>query len=174
MSGQDRKIVVLNWETIYNLIVEILEDLQYPTKDVRKTLDLIKANFVEYTAASHKSLMQKLIRFRSKRVSLMPEIQGGGIVDTQLVLLMSMGALVINPGSFVPDIQRYVTGLESFAKRLAVIILEDSSTDDPRKLVLSTLWSSARSESPDLETLAEATQGLVFPRSRRLGSQSQV
>lgn len=45
------------------------------------------------------------------------------------ILLLSMLELAFHPGSFVPDIQRYVTGLESLTKRLAIIALEDSWID---------------------------------------------
>ena len=38
-----------------------------------------------------------------------------------------MRMLVKHAGAFVPNIQRYVTGLESFTKRLGVIIVEDSA-----------------------------------------------
>ena len=36
--------------------------------------------------------------------------------------------LLLNPGVFVPNIRRFVTGLESMTKRLAVSICEDSYT----------------------------------------------
>lgn len=137
----DEEQMVINWQSVYELITEILNEIGYTPPEntvLQETLDLVRANFVEYTAASHKSLAQKLVRFRAKNVQLMDGLGSSSAnktVSTEVVLLMSLGALVINPGSFVPDIQRYVTGLESLAKRLAVIILEDSSTDDPRKLL---------------------------------------
>lgn len=135
----DSEQLVLNWSNLLPLIQEILKEID--TIVPKKTLELVRANFKEYTAASYKSLIQKCVRFRAKYVELMPEIDGGGSVPTQVVLLMAMAALAINPGSFVPDIQRYVTGLESLAKRTGVIICEDSSIDDPCKL--QSLFSAA-------------------------------
>lgn len=38
--------------------------------------------------------------------------------------------MLIHPGAFVPNIQRFVSGLESVAKRLAISINEDSSVSD--------------------------------------------
>lgn len=76
----------------------------------------------EFTPASHKSLLQKIIRFSPEKV----DIGKGQLVDPRFVLLISMGTLASMPGSFVPDIQRYVSGMESFTKRVAVSILEDS------------------------------------------------
>eukprot|EP00930_Biecheleria_cincta_P007002 TRINITY_DN10813_c0_g1_i1.p1 TRINITY_DN10813_c0_g1~~TRINITY_DN10813_c0_g1_i1.p1 ORF type:complete len:1825 (-),score=219.70 TRINITY_DN10813_c0_g1_i1:7-5481(-) len=81
------------------------------------------------------------------------------------ILLLSMLELAFHPGSFVPDIQRYVTGLESLTKRLAIIALEDSWIDvsdagedgDARTLVsllsASLLAQRVRSWKPDPDLL---------------------
>ena len=143
----------LTWPNISKIVLELIAEFQ-ATKGIEPTLERIKANFKEYTPASHKSLLQKLIRFRARRVALMPglPVVAGAdptllmsfdaiLVDTRLALLMTMAALAISPGSFVPDIQRYVTGLESLSKRLGVSIVEDASIDDPRKI--QSLWSGA-------------------------------
>ncbi len=84
----------------------------------------------KFTGAAYKSLLQKLIRFTAKIVEI-----NGQEYPTELVLLVTVGELVKYPGSFVPDIQRYVTGLESLAKRLAVTIFEDSSLDEKHGLL---------------------------------------
>ena len=84
--------------------------------------NLIQFAFRNFTAASYKSLIQKIIRFRAEKV----DIGGGSLVPCKDVLEIAMYSLAKHPGAFIPDIQRYVTGMESLAKRLAVIILEDS------------------------------------------------
>ena len=60
--------------------------------------------------------------------------------------------LLVHPGSFVPDIQRFVSGLESLAKRLAVIVLEDSylPPDPPggRRLLRPLLAALVRQRVP--------------------------
>ena len=76
-----------------------------------------------YTAAAHKSLLQKIIRFMPKKIDM-----GNGIIKpASEVLLACLATLMAHPGAFVPNIQRFVSGLESAAKRLAVTIYEDSS-----------------------------------------------
>ncbi len=85
---------------------------------------LINKAFSHFTPAGYKSLLQKIIRFRPKFVWVL----GCDILAID-VLCVAMLNLLIIPGSFVPDIQRYVSGLESFAKRLAVICFEDSYGD---------------------------------------------
>jgi superfamily II DNA or RNA helicase len=76
-----------------------------------------------YTAAAHKSLLQKIIRFMPKNIDM-----GKGVIKpAEWVLLACLSTLIAHPGAFVPNIQRFVSGLESAAKRLAVTIYEDSS-----------------------------------------------
>ena len=76
----------------------------------------------QFTGASYKSLIQKLIRFRPKLVDL----GGGDLVPAKDALYVAMRSLAEHPGAFIPDIQRFVTGMESLSKRLGVIIAEDS------------------------------------------------
>lgn len=71
----------------------------------------------------HKSLIQKLIRTRCEQVEYSNQYY-----TPSDVLLTSMILLMMNPGVFVPDIRRFVTGLESVTKRLAISIHEDSFT----------------------------------------------
>ena len=89
-------------------------------------LDQMKAikPLIEWFPPSlHKSLIQKLIRTRTKSVEY-----GGKQYDPTAVLLTSFILLLLNPGVFVPNIRRFVTGIESATKRLAVSIHEDSFT----------------------------------------------
>lgn len=78
-----------------------------------------------FTTAGLKSLMQKLIRF-SPSESVTHPLRDDFHVMPEIALAWTMVALINSPGSFVPDIQRFVGGLESFAKRLAVIGYEDA------------------------------------------------
>lgn len=79
-----------------------------------------------FTPAGFKSLMQKLIRFRPQTVLLPHEDEP---LNAEVVLILSMVLLFNHPGSFVPDIKRFVSGAESVTKRLLVIIYEDSYFD---------------------------------------------
>lgn len=78
---------------------------------------------IGFTAASHKSLLQKIIRFMPKMIDL----GDGNLKSGDSVLLACLSTLMAHPGAFVPNIQRFVSGLESCAKRVAVSIYEDSS-----------------------------------------------
>jgi hypothetical protein len=148
----DNEMMGFTWTEVSDIIFELCEWFTGTQKELSNLLDLIKANFEQYTAATYKSLMQKNIRFRAETVALFVNInveEKETLVDTRLVILATMGALLINPGSFVPDIQRYVSGLESLTKRLAVTIVEDASIDDPRKLqsLLAAALLAQRSQS---------------------------
>ena len=70
-----------------------------------------------------KSLIQKLIRTGTKQVSTPYNV----IWPAETVLLATFVTLALNPGALVPDLQIFVSGLESALKRLAVSITEDSS-----------------------------------------------
>ena len=75
-----------------------------------------------FTAAAYKSLLQKIVRFRPEEV----HFSDVSVYDSNYALAATFTILVNTPGSFVPDIQRFVTGVESALKRLVVIAYEDS------------------------------------------------
>lgn len=90
---------------------------------------VVRNGLRNFTGATYKSLLQKIIRFRPLHVTI-DKVE----YDPNLVLLVTVGELLMYPGALVPDINRYVTGLESAAKRVAVSILEDSSVEQPEYL----------------------------------------
>lgn len=69
-----------------------------------------------------KSLLQKLIRFSPKEV----EIKRGVVVAAEDLLVWTVTKLVFHKGSFVPNIQKFVSGAVSFFKRAGVIYFEDA------------------------------------------------
>jgi superfamily II DNA or RNA helicase len=79
-----------------------------------------------FTAASYKSLLQKLIRYMPISVDMGHKV----LLPGDEVLRWTLLTLLKHPGSFVPNIQRFVSGLESTAKRLAISIYEDSSVEE--------------------------------------------
>lgn len=84
------------------------------------------------TAGLCKSLMQKLLRFQPMQCDL----GGGGVfVSAEVALVHVMCALYNSAGQFNPDIQRWISGVESLCKRLGVILFEDSTYTDPRDSV---------------------------------------
>jgi hypothetical protein len=79
------------------------------------------------TAGQLKSLLQKLIRFKSTYVDINLENDENKIlIEIKTVLFITMYLLIKNVGSLIPDIQKFVSGLTSFCKRLAIISCEDS------------------------------------------------
>lgn len=82
----------------------------------------LKAHTRGFTPAAYKSLMQKIIRFRPENVGFLD----GTRCKASDGLVTCLALLADHIGSFVPDIQRFVGGLESMAKRLAICIYEDS------------------------------------------------
>lgn len=71
-----------------------------------------------------KSIIQKIIRTRCRTVRWLDDTTS----DAELTLRTVIEMLIRHPGSFVPNIQRYVTGVESAAKRVAISIMEDGYT----------------------------------------------
>lgn len=88
----------------------------------KENLDFFRNSMINLTPAAYKSLLQKIIRFQPYEI----KFPNGTHMSSRKVLAMTIGELISIPGSFVPDIQRYVTGLESATKRLAVTSVEDS------------------------------------------------
>jgi hypothetical protein len=93
--------------------------------------ELVQDGCHNFTPAAYKSLLQKIIRFRPVQVSF-----NGYEVSAEDAVVSVLALLAASPGSFVPDIQRFVGGLESAAKRLAVTILEDSFGEPDELLAL--------------------------------------
>ena len=102
------------------------------SKNSKHTInEKVRAATRRFTPAGFKSLLQKIIRFRTRKVDL----GGGNMVDSLVAAKSTFLLLMNNSGSFVPDIQRFVTGTESALKRLVVILLEDSFVFDTNKAV---------------------------------------
>lgn len=103
---------------------ELLKE-RYPDEQEGVLIDFLVKELSSFTAAGYKSLLQKLIRYAPLKVKV-----GEEEVDAQFLLHFTFTSLLVHPGAFVPDIQRFVTGQESALKRLAVSILEDSWLSD--------------------------------------------
>ena len=81
----------------------------------------IKYGCRTFTPAAYKSLLQKIIRFRASKITIEEYTY-----DSSFVLSTILVILLLHPGSFVPDIQRFVSGKESAFKRLVITLFEDS------------------------------------------------
>lgn len=111
----EKRIKKLKWSDMLNLAGECGGN--------KNSMEKIK-DYIEWmTPSVHKSLIQKIIRTKCIKVE-----HEGIYYNPVDVLYTSISLLMLCPGSFVPNIQKYVTGLESM-KRIAVSIMEDSWTD---------------------------------------------
>ena len=115
-----------------NFVLCINDSFEYMNLKNRVTLQYfteIKNLMKKYnfTPAGYKSLLQKIIRFGpSKKI-----VEDSGELFTPITFLPCVIALLfMSPGSFVPDIQRFVSGTESAFKRVVISILEDSYFGD--------------------------------------------
>lgn len=89
-----------------------------------------------FPPSPYKSLIQKLIRTGCDTVEF-----EGEFFPSKEVFATAFCCLLVHKGSFVHDIQRYVTGMESATKRLAVSICEDSYVESPE--IITSLLSAA-------------------------------
>lgn len=84
-----------------------------------------------FTPGILKSLIQKCIRFNATYV----EVDGVNYENLE-ILHRAFLMLAVHPGTFVPDLQKHVSGIESAMKRLAVSIVEDSYSSTTNVLTL--------------------------------------
>jgi hypothetical protein len=118
-------IGIISWKTDESLVdmtLEVIEDFfDFSEKDLK----IIETGLSKFTPAGLKSVLQKIIRFRPKFIRFGSIVKNTEI-SGELVLLVALRKLMLSPGSFVPDIQRFVTGMESAFKRLIVTLCEDA------------------------------------------------
>ena len=144
-----RKGISLDEDTVFPYVLR--RHPEFSTKDITE----IKRATFTFTPAAYKSLLQKIIRFRPKLV----DFGEFGVYPADFSLAVTLALLVIMPGSFVPDIQRYVSGMESAFKRLAVTVFEDSSVDNANHPLLLKMICAAmlaqrvKSWRPDTELI---------------------
>jgi superfamily II DNA or RNA helicase len=125
----------------------------------KKTYNAIFERMVNMTPAAYKSLIQKIIRYRPQYVKFSNKILNikqptkFKAVDTLKALIIQ---LLLMPGSFVPDIQRYVSGMESCFKRVGVSIMEDGYANVDKictSLTAALLSQRVKSWKPSLTIL---------------------
>lgn len=138
----DNRGVGLTESNMFEIVLEL-----FP-KCSSDDIEAVKHSMRKFTAASYKSVLQKIIRFAPEKVEIsegmdvvrVSHFRGrflifgdscltvvvGKFYPADFVLCVTASLLLVHPGAFVPDIQRFVTGLESFVKRLVVIFFEDS------------------------------------------------
>ena len=99
-----------------------------------------------FTPSLLKSLIQKLIRTRCD-VVIVPEETTE--YAARPFLLVAFTLLMLHTGSFNVNKQRFVTGLESALKRLAVIVCEDSAIEEMSSVTLLLVCAMIRQQDRD-------------------------
>jgi superfamily II DNA or RNA helicase len=90
-----------------------------------------------FPPSMYKSLIQKLIRTRCVSVS-----HHGHLYSAKSVLITAMILNMLHPGAFVPNIRKFVGGMESMVKRLGVTIYEDGYVSEEHSHVLPFLFAT--------------------------------
>jgi len=114
-------------------IIQVIQEL-FPSKNIYFYYSLVKEQTQTFTPSSYKSLLQKIIRKRAER-TIMYSQDSRFSLDNEIVLCCVIGLLILHPGSFVPDIQRYVRGVESALKRTIITLYEDAIVYDIQKCI---------------------------------------
>lgn len=84
-------------------------------------MQAFRSLLIPHPPSVSKSLLQKCIRTRCREV-----VYEDQQFPAPVALTATLLHLLLHPGAFVPNIQKFVTGLESVTKRLAISIFEDS------------------------------------------------
>jgi hypothetical protein len=124
--------VAISYMTCSQSIMPSFEDLiRIASSYLDKTIDMYAIhNLIQhFTPSVLKSLMQKIIRTQAMFI-----VHDNQEYDAKAFLLVTIIILARHPGSYNQNKHRYVTGLESMTKRLAVIITEDSYTKNKKNI----------------------------------------
>jgi hypothetical protein len=106
-----------------------------------------------------KSIMQKIVRFRAKKVAL-PD---GSVADAKVVMLAATLLCLSTKGDgYLPDLHLSVRGATSACKRLAIIAVEDSwfvfDQDRSHSLLALTALALATMRVPEYNISAEVAK----------------
>ena len=146
-----RPFSLVNWKR--------LQDYEPTLTITELQFNAIKSELDWFTPSLHKSLIQKLIRTRCVDVRM-----HSGTYPASAVLFVSFVMLVTDPGSFVPNISRFVRGPEAAFKRAGVAMAEDSFTS-ASMLVITLAAALAAQEHPEFvpseQLVAAVVAGLI-------------
>ena len=123
------------WEPIYKSKTEvafraprvtkkpILEDYLKIAEDLGVTVRMVTIKFLSnWPLGGLKAMLQKMIRFGAWYV----DTEKGNLSTLEILIATSI-CMIMHPGAYVPHSKQFVTGIESFTRRLGVTIIEDSS-----------------------------------------------
>lgn len=127
-SGSQRaKAEIATRESLFKLLGT---EKLLTTEEYAQCEDIAKL-IAPFTPSLYKSLMQKIIRTQCTFV-----VHDEREYGARPFLLVTFILLALHPGSFNPNKNRFVSGLESATKRLAIIVLEDAYIKDISQVTL--------------------------------------
>ncbi len=158
---EDENVIAPNFAIVYESRKESYtwgELFELAPEELQRDMKLAKEYLRRFTSspAFFKSLLQKIIRFRALKcefsiseeqynlykdeddfheISINNKTEYRCKLNAQATLLATISHLIMHPGAFVPNIQRFVSGIESGFKRVAVAICEDSWTKKKKELL---------------------------------------
>ena len=65
---------------------------------------------------------------------------GENVYDAKEAIMGTAISVLIDPGCYIPDIHRFMSGVEAFAKRSAVIWFEDSFLETRKQFNQASLF----------------------------------
>jgi hypothetical protein len=111
-------------KSIYYWIEKLLNKKESKVADdINKLEKIDKIKFIG--TGVYKSLLQKLIRFQSKKCMLPDSYE----IESDLVLIYCMFKILNSSPQYLPSLHRSVQGLENLSKRIGVIAFEDSNPE---------------------------------------------
>ena len=111
-------------KNIYYWIEKLLNKKESEvTNDINKLEEIDNIKFIG--TGVYKSLLQKLIRFQSKKCRLPDSYE----LESDLVLIYCMFKILNSSPQYLPSLHRSVQGPENLSKRLGVIAFEDSNPE---------------------------------------------
>ncbi len=113
------------------LVKDDLFKLANLSKSESKECGVIAEIIAPFTPSLLKSLLQKIIRTKCDQIT-----HEGENYNARPFLITCLILLMLHAGSFNVNKQRFVTGMESALKRLAIIICEDSHIKDMSTVTL--------------------------------------
>jgi hypothetical protein len=111
-------------KSVYYWIEKLLNKKESEVNiDINKLEEIDNIKFIG--TGVYKSLLQKLIRFQSKKCRLPDSYE----IESDLVLIYCMFNILNSSPQYLPSLHRSVQGLENLSKRLGVIAFEDSNPE---------------------------------------------
>ncbi len=165
-GGREGKLVIANRKEAEKspMTLEMLKILigELLAPNELRTFDQFSQLIAWFPPSMYKSLIQKMYRIRPIEIEY-----ASVLFPVRMAILCAFSALFVHSGSFVPNIQRYVSGAEAALKRGAVSIIEDAYLADGRRItsLLAGAWIAQNAKNLDLTFVPSRTLMKIWMQS---------